>query len=42
MCSDSANSPKFSGSLSATDGYGGQMVVGRKFLMTLQIGHRPP
>lgn len=36
------NSPKFSGSLSATNGYGRQMVVGRKFLLTLEIGHSTP
>lgn len=33
------NPQKFSGPLSAFDGYGGQMVVGGKVLLRLQTGH---
>lgn len=36
------NPQKFSGPLSAIDGYGGQTVMVRKIPFTLQIGHALP
>lgn len=36
------NPQKLSGPLGSTDGYGGQVIVVRKVILTLHIGHSPP